>query len=70
MYAEFTDDLITGNEMIDSQHKELISKINDLLKSCETSWQTIQTITSGKRRNSRLPSIILASMSTRRNTKS
>ena len=35
MYAEFTDDLITGNEMIDSQHKELISKINDLLKSCE-----------------------------------
>lgn len=35
MYAEFTDDLITGNDMIDSQHKELISKINDLLKSCE-----------------------------------
>lgn len=35
MYAEFTDDLITGNKMIDSQHKELIEKINDLLKSCE-----------------------------------
>ena len=33
MYAEFTDDLITGNEMIDSQHKELISKINELLKN-------------------------------------
>ena len=30
MYAEFTDDLITGNEMIDSQHRELISRINDL----------------------------------------
>ena len=35
MYAEFTDDLITKNEMIDSQHRELISKINDLLISCE-----------------------------------
>lgn len=35
MYAEFTDDLITGNDMIDSQHKELIGKINDLLVSCE-----------------------------------
>ena len=37
MYAEFSDNLITGNEMIDSQHKELISKINDVLKSCEQS---------------------------------
>lgn len=35
MYAEFTDDLITGNEMIDSQHKELIAKIDALLVSCE-----------------------------------
>ena len=35
MYAEFTDDLVTGNTLIDSQHKELIDKINDLLKSCE-----------------------------------
>lgn len=37
MYAEFSDNLITGNEMIDSQHKELIKKINDVLKSCEKS---------------------------------
>lgn len=35
MYAEFTDSLVTGNEMIDSQHRELIGKINDLLISCE-----------------------------------
>ena len=35
MYAEFDDILVTGNEMIDSQHKELIGKINDLLRSCE-----------------------------------
>ena len=27
MYAEFTDNLVTGNEMIDSQHKELIERI-------------------------------------------
>lgn len=36
MRAEFDDNLITGNEMIDSQHKELIEKINDLLKACES----------------------------------
>ena len=36
MRAEFDDSLITGNEMIDSQHKELIAKINDLLKACES----------------------------------
>lgn len=35
MYAEFNDTLFTGNEMIDSQHKELIDKINKLLVSCE-----------------------------------
>ena len=35
MYAEFTDNLVTGNEMIDGQHKELIDKINKLLDSCE-----------------------------------
>ena len=35
MRAEFTDDLITGNELIDSQHEELIGRINKLLDSCE-----------------------------------
>lgn len=35
MYAEFTNDLIIGNDMIDTQHKELIGRINDLLISCE-----------------------------------
>ena len=35
MRAEFDDNLITGNDMIDSQHKELIDKINDLLRACE-----------------------------------
>lgn len=35
MFAEFTNDLITGNDMIDSQHKELVEKINDLMVSCE-----------------------------------
>ena len=36
MYAEFTENLVTGNELIDSQHKELIEKINGLMRSCET----------------------------------
>ena len=35
MRAEFDDSLVTGNEMIDGQHKELIGKINNLLDSCE-----------------------------------
>lgn len=35
MRAEFSDNLITGNELIDSQHKELIDRINKLLDSCE-----------------------------------
>lgn len=35
MRAEFTDELVTGNEMIDGQHKELIDKINDLLRAIE-----------------------------------
>ena len=37
IYAELSENLLTGNEMIDSQHKELIDKINAVLKSCEQS---------------------------------
>lgn len=35
MRAEFDETLVTGNEMIDSQHKELIDRVNQLLESCE-----------------------------------
>lgn len=35
MRAEFSENLVTGNELIDSQHKELIDRINNLLDSCE-----------------------------------
>lgn len=35
MRAEFSENLITGNELIDSQHKELIDRINKLMDSCE-----------------------------------
>ncbi|RGY99475.1 hemerythrin family protein [Clostridium sp. AM58-1XD] len=35
MRAVFDDSLLTGNKMIDAQHKELIDKINSLLISCE-----------------------------------
>ena len=31
--AEFDETLVTGNDMIDSQHKELICKINQLLRA-------------------------------------
>lgn len=32
--AEFDDSLITGDAVIDSQHKELIGRINSLLENC------------------------------------
>lgn len=35
MYIEFDDSLITGNETIDSQHKELIEHIQKFVNSCE-----------------------------------
>ena len=36
MYAVFDETLVTGNEMIDNQHKELIGKIAALEEACET----------------------------------
>ena len=44
MRAEFDDSLVTGHEMIDGQHKELIDKINKLLDSCETSKDKLVAI--------------------------
>lgn len=44
MRAEFDESLVTGNEMIDAQHKELIDKINKLLDSCETSKDKLVAI--------------------------
>ena len=44
MRAEFDDSLVTGNEMIDSQHRELIDKINKLLDSCETSKDKVVAV--------------------------
>lgn len=34
MAYSFTPDLLTGNTTIDSQHKELIAAINNLLEAC------------------------------------
>lgn len=44
MRAEFDETLVTGNEMIDAQHKELIEKINNLLDSCELGKDKIASI--------------------------
>lgn len=35
IYAEFGENLYTGNKTIDTQHGELIEKINRLLEVCE-----------------------------------
>lgn len=44
MRAEFDESLVTGNELIDSQHKELMNKINKLLDSCETGADKLAAI--------------------------
>ena len=58
MRAEFSDNLITGNELIDSQHKELIDRINKLLDSCEEN--------NARRRICRRMSVIRDTPSTKR----
>ena len=35
-YVEFDNSLVTGNGVIDAQHKEWIDRINKLLGSCES----------------------------------
>ncbi len=44
MRAEFDETLVTGNDMIDSQHKELISRINQLLDSYEEGQGKIKAV--------------------------
>lgn len=44
MHLEFDSSLVTGNDMIDSQHKELIGKIDDLLSFCEESKEKVKAI--------------------------
>ena len=44
MRAEFDETLVTGNELIDSQHKELIERINLLLKSCEDAQGKVKEV--------------------------
>lgn len=44
MHLEFDQSLVTGNEMIDAQHKELIGKIDDLLSYCEESKEKVKAI--------------------------
>lgn len=43
-YAKFDDSLITNNELIDGQHKELIDRINKLLLCCEQNGGKIEAI--------------------------
>lgn len=44
MYAEFDESLVTGNELIDGQHKELIGKINKLVDCCEQHGGKLEAI--------------------------
>lgn len=44
MRATFDDSLVTGNELIDGQHKELIDKINKLVICCEEGGGKLEAI--------------------------
>lgn len=44
MYAEFNSNILTGNETIDGQHKELIDRINKLVSSCENGSCQLEAI--------------------------
>ena len=44
MKVEFDSSLVTGNAMIDEQHKELIGKIDKLLSCCEQNGGKVEAI--------------------------
>lgn len=44
MHATFDDSLVTGNNLIDGQHMELIGKINKLVDCCEEGRGKIEAI--------------------------
>ena len=44
MYAVFNENLITGNDLIDEQHKEIIEKINKLVNTCENGTCQIESV--------------------------
>ena len=44
MYAVFKNNLLTGNELIDEQHKELINRINKLVGACENGVCQLEAI--------------------------
>lgn len=44
MFAEFDESLVTGNDIIDEQHKELIEKINKLVNCCENGGGKLEAI--------------------------
>lgn len=44
MKIVFDESLYTGNELIDSEHKELISRVNKLVESCEQGTEKMTAI--------------------------
>jgi len=44
MLIEFNDELYTGNDLIDSQHKELIDRIAKFVSACENGESKVKAI--------------------------
>ena len=44
MHVVFDESLVTGNELIDSQHKEWFDKINNLVDCCEKNGGKLEAI--------------------------
>lgn len=44
MYIEFDENLITGNDTIDTQHRELIDRIRQFVAVCESSEGRLKSV--------------------------
>lgn len=44
MSIVFDESLYTGNELIDSEHKELIARVNKLVESCEKGTEKVTAV--------------------------
>lgn len=44
MRIVFDEELYTGNELIDNEHKELIDRVNKLVESCENGKEKVTAV--------------------------
>ena len=66
----FDDNLITGNKTIDTQHKELIDRIQNFVTACQNGDSKVKAIISKKRKSFRKTLVIQREKCITKNMKS